>query len=323
MGCYQRRRFVVAAGALFCAPLALAQAARIWRVGLINSGGHLAYVDEFPKGMRELGYEVGKNLVIESRFADGRFDRCPALVAELLIKKPDVIVVGGTPAVEAVKRATSTVPVVMTTVGNPVASGFVASLARPGGNITGLSLDNADVAAKWFELARSVAPKARIGVIANPNQRTNPGYARSIQDAAQSVGVKVPVVTARTDNEIDDAFEALARERVTTVIVLPNGLFNVNVERIAGLALKHRMASIGTTRSYAEGGVLLSYGQDYGAFMRKAAVYVDKIFKGAKPGELPIEQPLILELTVNLATAKKLGLAIPKEIVARADTVIE
>ncbi|HUK04304.1 MAG TPA: ABC transporter substrate-binding protein, partial [Burkholderiales bacterium] len=201
--------------------------------------------------MRELGYEVGKNLVIEARFADGRFDRCPALVAELLSGRPDVLVVGGTPAVEAVRQATSTIPVVMTAVGNPVASGFVASLARPGGNITGLSLDNADLAAKWFELARSVAPRSRIGVVANPSQHTHEGYARNIQSAAQSVGEKVPVVTARTVIEIDGAFAALARERVTTVIVLPNGLFNVNVERIAGLALKHRMASIGTTRSYA------------------------------------------------------------------------
>jgi putative ABC transport system substrate-binding protein len=183
--------------------------------------------------MRDLGYQEGRNLVIEWRFADGDFNRLPAQATDLVSKKVDVIVVGGTPALAAVKRATSTIPVVMTTVGDPVEAGFVTSLARPGGNITGLSLANTDLWAKWYELARSVSPGSQIGVLANPKQQTGQGYVKNIQSLAQKLGTSAPVAYASTVNEIEEAFASLARGRVTTVIVLPNGLFSANAERIA------------------------------------------------------------------------------------------
>ena len=324
MGQEKRRQFLLAAGALLVAPrIGFAQqSTKVWRVGYIT-GGRSATVDYFRRGMRDLGYQEERNLVIEGRFADGDFNRLPAQATDLVNRKVDVIVVSGTPATAAVKHATSTIPVVMTTVGDPVASGFVTSLARPGGNITGLSLANTDLSAKWYEFARSVSPGSQIGVLAHPKQQTAQWYVRNIQSVAQKFGTSAPVAYASTANEIEGAFASLARERVTTVIVLPNGLFATNAERIARLAVRHRMASIATTADYTERGALLSYGQDYGAFERKAATYVDKIFKGARPGELPIEQPTIIELTINLVTARQLGLTIPKELLVRADKVIE
>jgi len=325
MGQQRRRRLLLGAGALIAIQQTgiAQQSSRVWRVGFIGSGGRYAYTDEFSKGMRDLGYVLGQNLVIEWRFADGHFDRIQELVADLVNRKVDVIVAGGTPAVAAIKRVTTTIPVVMATVGNPVASGFVVSLAKPGGNITGLSLANADVAAKWLELARTVSPRSRIGILANPNQQTAKIYVRNIQRAAQTLGVSIPVAEAREANELEAAFASLARERVTTVIVFPNGLFAASAEKIAGLALRHRMVSIATTRYYVESGLLLSYGQSYAGFTRRAASYVDKILRGAKPGELPIEQPMILELVINRTTARKLGLTIPDELILRANEFIE
>lgn len=326
MGHKEGRRLLLAAGGLFVIRrIGFAQqSSKVWRVGQLGAGRlRTPYSDELSKGLRELGYEEGKNLVIERRAAEGHFDRLPALAAELVSRKVDVLVVGGTPAVEAVRRATSTIPVVMSIVGDPVGSGFVASLARPGGNITGLSLANADIATKWLELARSVTPSDRIGILADLNQPTAQGYVSSIQSAAQRIGVKVPVAYAPTANQIASAMASLALERVRSIIVLPSGMLESKAEQIAQLTLKHRMASIGSTRVYVEAGVLLGYGQNYAAFMRRAAAYVDKIFKGAKPSELPVEQPMILELVINMKTARQLGQTIPKELLLRADMVIE
>ena len=319
----RRRRLLLIMGALVAVDrIGFAQqSTKVWRVGYLVSGGESASFDEFRRGMRDLGYQEGRNLFIEWRFADGDFNLLPAQAADLVSRKVDVIVVGGTPAVAAVRRATSTIPVVMTTVGDPVEAGFVTSLARPGGNITGLSLANTELSAKWYELARSVSPGSQVGVLAHPKQGQS--YVKNIQTAARKLGTSAPVAYASTVNEIEEAFASLARGRVTTIIVLPSGLFNVNEERIARLAVRYRMASIATTAGYAERGALLSYGQNYGAFSRKAATYVDKIFKGARPGELPIEQPIIIELIINLVTARQLGLTIPKELLVRADKVIE
>ena len=298
------------------------QGSKVWRIGYLSSGVG-ASLDELRKGLRELGYQEGKNFFIELRFAGGDFSRLPALAADLVNRKVDVIVVSGTPPAIAVKRATSTIPVVMAVVGDPVGSGLVSSLARPGGNITGLSLANTDLPAKWFELATTASPGSKIGVLANPRQQTNQLYAKKIQDVGKQLGARIPVAHASTGSELEAAFDFLNRERVTTVIVLPNGLFAVNAAQIAQSAIKRRMASIATTRSYAERGALLSYGQNYDAFERKAATYVDKILKGAKPGDLPIEQPVILELTINVATAKQIGLPISKDLLLRADRVIK
>lgn len=273
--------------------------------------------------MRDLGYQEGKNALIESRHADGDFNRLPDQAADLVNRKVDVIVVASTPAAHAVRRATSTIPVVLSVVGDPVRSGLVASLARPGGNITGLSLANTDLPGKWFELARGVSPEFRVGLLANPKQPTSPWYVKDIRDMAQKLGIEIPVAYASTVNEFEGAFALLNRERIGTVIVLPSALFDSNAAQLARLAVQNRMASIGTSEAYAEKGILLSYGQSYGAFSRKAATYVDKILGGAKPGELPIEQPLILELMINLVTARQLGLTVPKELMLRADRVIE
>lgn len=324
MGTVQRRHFLLAAGALLGAPRLGHSQSRVWRVAYITSGALSEYDQEFPKGMRDLGYEVGKNLVIEWRSANGQYDLLPGLIADVLRKNVDLIIAAGTPVAQAAKQATSKVAVVMTTVGDPVASGIVASLARPGGNITGLSLANADLPGKWLELGTTVTPQGHVLVLADRNQPTAPAYVKSIQGLAQRRRVSVSVAYAFTAKEIEDAFASAPRNgAATTAIILPSGLLQTIAAQIADLAVRYRVRSIATTRIYSERGVLLSYGQNYGAFTRQAATYVDKIFKGAKPGELPIEQPLNLELVVNLATAKKLGIELPNEVLARADTVIK
>ncbi|TAN55164.1 MAG: ABC transporter substrate-binding protein [Betaproteobacteria bacterium] len=321
----ERRHFLVAAAALVAAPrLGLAQQRpKVWLIGYIGGGAPGTYFDEFHKGMRDLGYQEGKNVLFERRSAHGDFKRLPAMAADLVNRKVDVIVAATTPAALAVQRATSAIPVVLSLVGDPVASGLVTSLGRPGGNITGLSLANTDIPAKWFELASGVSSGRKIGLLANPKQPTSQWYVRDIQSVAQKLGIEVPVARAATANELEGAFTSLNRERIGTFIVLPSGLFDAHIPQIARLAVQHRMASIGTSAVYAERGMLLSYGQNYNAFSRKTATYVDKILKGANPSELPIEQPMILELAINLVTARQLDLAVPKELISRADRVIE
>ena len=242
---FRRRQLVVIAGVLFGIPWSgfTQQSSKVWRVGVLDLGDGQSYKDEFRKGMRELGYEEARNLVIEWRFANGHHDRVPALATELVGGKVDVIVGSSTPAISAAKRATSTIPIVMALVGDPVASGFVASLARPGGNITGLSLANIEASTKWFELARVVTPGSEIGLLADPNQPTAQWHVNNIQRAAQKLGIKVPVIYAPTVNDIDSAFASLAMERVATVIVLPSGMFAINAAQIAESAVKLRIAS--------------------------------------------------------------------------------
>ena len=318
----ERRRFILASTALLAAPRVgfSQQRPKVWRVGYLQGS---PYLDEFTKGMRDLGYEVGRNLVIESRFADDHYDRLPALAAELVHRNVDVIVVTSTPAAAALKRATSTVPVVMSIVGDPVRSGFVSSLARPGGNFTGLSLANPDISLKWFELTRTVAPGSQIGVLADAKQSTALWYVKDIERAAQELGIRVPAAYAPTGNDIESALDSLARQRIAAIIVLPSAMFENRAVRMAQIAVERRIALIASARSYAERGSLLGYGQNYAAFARRAATYVDKILKGSKSSELPVEQPMLLELTINLKTARKLGLTIPKELLLRADNVIE
>lgn len=321
-----RRAFLVVCGAGAFAAVAKSfgqQQARIRRVGFLHEGTRQSFMDEFPRAMRELGYEEGKDLVIEWRFADGRSERLATLAAELVGRKVEVIVTASTPGTRAAQVATSAIPIVMSTVGDPVASGFVASLGRPGGNITGLSLATTDTSAKWLELAKIVAPNSRVAILAKPDHPTAQWHIKNIQAGANKLGITVLAVYAPTRDEIERAFGEMDRERAKAVIILPNPLFSTYRRQIAEFALKFRMASIATSRVFAEDGALLSYGQDYAEFARRAATYVDKILKGAKPNELPVEQPTILELVVNLATAKRLGLTIPQELMLRADRVIE
>ena len=269
--------------------------------------------------MRELGYLEGKNLVIEWRIADGKFERLPALAAELVQLKVDVIVAVASPAISAAQKATATIPIVMATTGDPVSSGFVKSLARPGGNITGLSNMGGDTGAKDVDLLLSVVPKlARIGVLVSPTSTTYRAISESVKAGAQKAGVKTLVAEVSTPEEIERAFAMMARENVGAVIVGAAPFFSLRRPQLAELAIRYRMPSIFGNRAYVEAGGLMSYGQKIADNYLRAASYVDKIFKGAKPGDLPVEQPITLELVINLKTANALGLTVPPTLLARA-----
>lgn len=327
-----RRKLLAALGlgALAEALPALAQQkGKVWRIGFLAPRSRPTAADPdvysaFPQGMRELGYVEGKHFVIEWRFADGKFERLPGLAAELVKMKVDVIVAAGTAATQMAQRATTTIPIVIAASVDPVGSGFVKSLARPGGNITGLSLATSDFSPKHLELLMTAVPKlSRVAVLVNPDNSAHPGVLKSVQAAAQKLGVQVLPVTARTPEDIERGFAMMKRERAEAVIVAADAFFVLQRRQIVELALKHRLASMATNREYAAAGGLMSYGQNVADFYRRAATFVDKILKGAKPGDLPIDQPTIFELVINRKTAKTLGITIPQELLLRADRVIE
>jgi len=298
---------------------------KVWRVGILSpTSASLSSPNTgaFLKGMRDLGYVEGRNLVVERRFADGKLERLPGLAAELVQLKVDVIVTAGSPAISAAQKATTTIPIVMTITGDPVGSGFVKTLARPGGNITGLSNMGGDTGAKLFELLRSAVPKLSRIAMLTPSA-TYGAISKSVQAAAQQAGVKTLVAEASTPQEIGNAFSMMVREKADAVIVGSPSVFAQQHRQIAELALKYRMPSLFEDRVTVENGGLISYGQKLTDFYERSATYVDKIFKGAKPGDLPVEQPVSFELVVNLKTAKALGLTIPQTILVRADEVIE
>ena len=274
--------------------------------------------------MRELGYVEGKNLVVEWRFADGKFERLPGLAAELVQLKVDVIVAVASPAIGAAQKATTTIPIVMATTGDPVGSGFVKSLARPGGNITGLSNMGGDIGPKLFDLLHSVVPKlSRVAVLVTPTSTTYRAILESIQAAAQKAGVKTLVAEASSPQDIENAFSMMVREKADAVIVGASTFFSQQRRQIGELATKYRIPSMFGNRVNVEAGGLMSYGYKVTDNYQRSATYVDKILKGAKPGDLPVEQPVALELVVNLKTAKALGLTIPQTILLRADEVIQ
>ena len=318
---------LVALGAAAGSRASLAQQlGKVWRVGFLSlSSASLTSPtsDAFLKGMRDLGYVEGKNLVVEWRFADGSFERLPDLAADLVRLKVDVIVAAASAAIGAAQKATTTIPIVMATTGDPVGSGFVKSLARPGGNITGLSNMGGETGGKLVELLLSVAPQlSRVGVLVTPTSTTYRAISESVQGAAQSAGVKTLVVEASTPQEIENAFAMMARGNAGAVIVGAAPFFSLRRRQIAELAIRYRMPSIFGSRAYVEAGGLMSYGQKPAENFLRAASYVDKIFKGAKPSDLPVEQPVALELLINLKTAKALGLTIPQTILLRADELI-
>ncbi len=325
-----RRKLLVTLGAgalAFAAPPGSfgQQQGKVWRVGFLSPGaGSLssANADAFLKGMRELGYIEGRNLVVEWRFADGKLERLPALAAELVQLKVDVIVAGASPAISAAQKATTTIPIVMTSVGDPVRSGFVKSLARPGSNITGLSNMSSDIAAKFLDLLRSVVPKLSRVAMLTPST-TYGELSKSVQAAAKKAGVTTLMAEASTRQEIENAFSMMVREKADAVIVGSPTVFAQQHRQIAELALKYRMPSLFQDRVTVEAGGLMSYGQKFTDFYLLAATYVDKILKGSKPGDLPVEQPVSFELVVNLKTAKALGLTIPQSLLLRADEVIQ
>ncbi|MBI2753063.1 MAG: ABC transporter substrate-binding protein [Betaproteobacteria bacterium] len=285
----------------------------------------LGYLTEaFKQAMRELGYIEGKTIVFESRWAMGRLERLPELAKEIVASKPDVILVGNINTTVAAREATAAIPIVMATSIDPVGSGLIKSLARPGGNITGLSNMAVDLGPKLLELLLTVVPKpARLAVLVNPANSGHATLLESVRAPAQKAGIKVLTANVQASQEIETAFSMMARENAGALIVALDALFNQHTRRIAELAAKHRLPSIAGWPQYAEAGGLMSYGQNLVENFRRAATYVDKILKGAKPGELPVEQPTKIELVVNLRTAKVLDLKISQSVMLRADRAIE
>ena len=323
-----RRAFVTGLGAILAAPLVAEAQPR--RIGFLSSNSarlaqHL--VDAFRQGLLELGYVDGQNIRIEYRFADGKFGPLPALAAELVGLNVDVIVAVASNAVFAAKGATATIPIVMVNVGDPVGLGIVASLARPGGKVTGLSylpVPGLEIVGKHLELLKQAIPQIRrIGVLWNPDNRASALGLKDLKATARSYGVQLQFIEAREPNELDAAFAAIRSARLEALLVLADAMFTVHRARLADLAIKNRLPSMHGNREYVEAGGLMSYAPNSVANYRRAAVFVDKILKGAKPADLPIEQPTTVELVLNLKTAKALGLTIPPSLLLRADQVIE
>src|SRR6266545_1955449 len=282
-------------------------------------------LEAFRQGLRELGWVEGQNIVIEYRSAEGHFDRLPDLAAELVRLKVDVIVAAPTPAVLAAKSATGTVPIVGVSLTGPVELGLIASLARPGGNVTGVSYSvGTDIFGKDLELLKEIVPKVRrVAVLSNPDGPAQPITIRNVKDAARSLGLQLQLVEARGPGDFNGAFAAMARERVGALFVVTDPVFILHRARLVDLAAKNRLPSIFTQRADVEAGGLISYGPNFSDMYRRAAIYVDKILKGARPADLPVEQPTKFELVINLKTAKALGLTIPPSLLQRADEVIQ
>src|SRR4030095_6603896 len=277
--------------------------------------------DAFRQGLRELGYVEGRNIVIEYRSAEGRNDRLPELAAELVRLKVDVLVTTGPAAVGAGKQVTSTIPIVMGAVGDAVDFGFVASLARPGGNITGMSWLGPELNAKRLELLKEVFPKVvRVAVLWDP--ATPKTYVRATEVAARSLGINLRVLEVAKSNEFDHAIATLTGDGAGALEVMPSTMFASQMRQLVDLAAKSRLPAIFPDERYAQAGGLLSYGPSFPEMYRRAATYVDKILKGAKPGDLPVEQPMRFEFIINVKAAKQIGLTIPPKVLVRADKVI-
>jgi putative ABC transport system substrate-binding protein len=296
------------------------------RIGYLSLRSGPSHFDEaFRQGLRELGYVEGQNISVEYRWADWKPDRIPALAEELVRLKVDVIVsAGGGPTSRAVGKAVKTIPVVFLMGGDPVGTGLVASLARPGGNLTGVSLLTSELNAKRLELLKQAVPGvSRVAVLVNPTSPTAGAVLKELESAAQTLKVKLQVLEARDPQAIDGAFAAMKRERAGALLVANDPMFFAQRERIVGLAAKSRLPGIFEWREFAEAGGLLSYGTNVADMYRRLASYVDKILKGVKPADLPVEQPTRFELVINAKTAKALGLTIPPSFVFRADHVIQ
>ena len=323
---------VLGAGAL-AEPFAVfaQQPGRIYRVGLLATQSRPSDADfprsvyaAFQQGMRELGHIEGRNLVIEWRFADGDAKRLPELAAELVRMKVDVLVAGGTDAPLALQKATTTIPIVMTSASDPVGRGLVKSLPRPAGNITGLSIVTGYLGAKRLELLRAMVPKvSRVAVLINPANPQSAAGLESVQAGARQLGVTILPVEAKSAQEIELAFAPMRKQGAGALIVLLNPLYQQHRSRIAALAIEHRLPTITADRDFAAAGCLLSYGSSLAESFRRAATYVDRILKGTKPGDLPVEQPVKFDLVINRGTAKTLGLAIPQGLLISAEEVIE
>ena len=328
----RRRQILIALGSgAFLTPYAsfAQQTNKLRRIGFLVAAARppsidAHYMGTFIRGLRDLGYVEGKNFVIEWRFADGNYQRLPALAGELVGLNVDVLVTGGTAANSALQKATTTIPIVNATMSDPVGNGFAKSLTHPGGNITGLALATTDMSPKHVELLRLIVPKlTSLGLLVNLGNSAHPAVAKSITTNAQRLGIKVRILDARNADGLTRNFSIMKQERTEAVIAVVDAFFISQRREIAELALKNNLPSMFSAQEHVEAGGLMSYGQNLADHYRRAAAYVDKIFKGAKPGNLPIEQPAVFSLTINSKTAKALGLAIPQELLLRADKVIE
>ena len=328
----KRRNLIVALGAgALAAPLAsfAQQQGKIWRIGYLDFGTRQSMVDAgryaaLIEGLRERGYVEDRNFALEARYAEGNVDRLNGFAAELVQKKVDLILTAGSETSLAARRATTTIPVVVTVTTDPVHDGYATSLARPSGNFTGITNGQVDTVQKLVELLTVAAPKLkRIAVLTTPTSFSGPSMLLQIQVAARQIGKAVLPLSASTPQEIERSFGMMAREHVDAVVILANAFLSSRRAQIAGLALKHRLPSIYPQQQYPEAGGLLSYGADINDNYRRAAIFVDKILKGAKPGDIPFEQPTRYYFVINRKTANALGIKITGELLARADKIIE
>ena len=325
----RRRDFIfLLAGATAAWPLALRaqQAGKIYTVGSLTAGtgAPIPGITTLGDTLRELGWIEGKNIAFERRYAENRLDRLPALAAELVDLKVDVIVAAGTLAPLAAKRATTTIPIVMTAAGNPVGSGLVPNLARPGGNVTGLSLMVPDLGGKRLELLKELLPRmSRVAVLWNAANPYPALVFKETERAAQTLGIEVQSLEVREPNDFGNAFEAAERHQPDALIMVEDPLTIDFRKQIADFALTHRLPAMNGFRQFVDAGGLMAYGASLSDLLRRAAGYVDKILRGAKPSDLPVEQPTKFELIINLKTAKALGIEIPPMLLARADELIE
>lgn len=307
---------------LLAAPLVpeAQQLGKVPRIGILSAGVASAHEEAFRQGLRDLGYVDGQNVAIVPRYAEGRFEKLPDLANELVRLNVDVIVASPTEAIRAAQRATKTIPIVMAFSGDPVGSGIVAHLAQPGGTITGLTSVAPELTAKRLEFLKAIAPEiSRVSFLAN--QATPKRFVSETEVAGRALGVQITPVLVQDASELDRVFAAMAKTSVDGLVV--DLVLHEYRRRIADLALRHRLPAISGPKEFAEAGGLMAYGPDYADLFRRAATYVDKIFKGVKPGDLPIQQPTKFELVFNLKTAKALGITIPQSLLLRADQVIE
>ncbi len=299
------------------------QAQKVPHIGYMRFIEVPVYDSAFRKGLNELGYIEGQNIHIEYRFAGGSIERLAEFAAELVRLNVDVIVAGSTQSIDAAKRATKTIPIVFPVTFDPVESGFVASLARPGGNLTGLSTVNPDAAAKRVELIQEVMPRiSRLAVLRNPTNSGSRFPLKETEAGAKRLGIRLQILEARSPDDLEGAFRAATKEQANALIVLADALFFAQRGRLGNLGVKHRLPAMFDDAQSVDAGGLISYGASLTDLFRRAAGYVDKILKGARPADLPVEQPMKFELIINLKTAKQIGLTIPPNVLARADKVI-
>jgi len=321
--------FALTTALLSTAPYAQPQrAGKVYRVGHLSGSGQAAsktLVDAFREGMRALGYVEGQNMILDQRYAGGKVERLPALAQELIQRNPDVLLVATTPGNLAAKAATPTVPIVMVLVADPIGAGIVTSLARPGGNITGVTNIVAELAGKRLEILKEIVPTAsRIAVLINPNSQNAPLQMQSAEDGARLLGIELrPVLEVRSPPDLEKAFEGAVRGRAAAAIRMIDPLVFMLRNETAALAAKHRLPVIYPTSDDVEAGGLIAYGTNIPGQFRQAATFVDKILKGRKPADLPVQQPTKFEMVINLKAAKQIGLTIPPNLLARADRVIK